>query len=87
MAALNHRRGWGSPAPWGVWRASEASSSHPSIACAAVRRAEREKKIFIDFLPEHAIFFVADLKRTNIAFCEAPPIFKPFSYKLQPRWR
>ena len=27
-----------------------------------------------DFLPEHAIFFVADLKRTNIALREAPPM-------------
>ena len=25
-------------------------------------------------MPEHAIFFVADLKRTNIALREAPPI-------------
>ena len=31
-------------------------------------------EIASDFLPELAIFFVADLKRTNIAQREAPPI-------------
>ena len=31
-------------------------------------------QIASDFLPEHAIFFLADLKRTNIALREAPPM-------------
>ena len=45
----------------------------------AALRSKKIHYIASDFLPEHSIFFVVDLKRTNIALCEAPPITMIFS--------